>query len=182
MNKNHFNILILLFILTCSHTVAQTKGQFVFSYTFGLVSKGIFSVKYFPIDGYATEVHGGILPGLYNCGIAVHRYFDIQRPNTFIQIGIANFGGFPEGVNFDDSTSVDSVVSFGSTMWGINFGLGREFKSGDDIGFFAGGPTYILTRKVTYYNKRSKQSYEEEEMIGNWLGFIEGGQSHYSKK
>ncbi len=185
LNKNNsskfFCLLILILILNINDVVAQRKGEVVFGLSIGLISKGILSIKYFPADGFAIELHGGVVPGLYNVGLALHNYFDLERPNTFMEVGIANFGGMPEGVDMD-STSADTIVSLGASIWGINLGFGREFISGSDVYFFAGGPTYILDRRINYLNTRTREFFDEEEMTLKWIGFIEGGQSYYRKK
>ncbi|QQS36271.1 MAG: hypothetical protein IPM56_18860 [Ignavibacteriales bacterium] len=174
-----FSIFFIV-LLNVNELPAQRKGDVVFGFSFGLVSKGIFSIKYFPVNGFAIELHGGVLPGFYNYGFALHNYFDLERPNTFIELGISNFGGMPEGVDMD-SASADSVVSLGASNWGINMGLGREFVSGGDIYFFAGGPTYIFDRSVSYLNTRTREHFEEEEEM-RWFGFVEFGISYYAKK
>jgi hypothetical protein len=183
-NKYSLNALYLFFFilfLNTNYILAQRKGKVVFGISIGLVSKGILSIKYFPVNGFAIEVHSGILPGLYNYGLALHRYFDLQRPNTFMEVGIANFGGMPEGVDMD-STSVDTIVSLGASNWGINLGFGREFVSGSDVYFFAGGPTYILDRYVNYLNTRTGEYFDKKEITLKWFGFIEAGESYYPKK
>jgi len=177
---NAFCLFSLILFLNTNDLLAQRKGEVVFGMSIGLVSKGLLSIKYFPVDGFAVELHGGVLPGLYNCGFALHKYFDLERPNTFIEIGIANFGGMPEGVDMD-STSIDSVIALGTSNWGINLGFGREFVSGSDVYFFAGGPTYILNSYVNYLNTRTREYFDKEEITLRWFGFIEGGQSYYPK-
>ncbi len=172
--------IFFLVYLNVNDLQAQRKGDVVFGFSIGFVSKGILSIKYFPVDGFAIEIHGGVLPGFYNFGFAFHNYFDLDRPNIFIELGVANFGGLPEGVDMD-STSADSVVSLGASNWGLNMGLGREFLSGGDIYFFAGGPTYIFDRSVSYLNTRTREHFEEEEEM-RWFGFVEGGRSYYPKK
>jgi hypothetical protein len=178
---NTFCLFFLFLFLNTNVAFAQRKGDVVFGMSIGLVSKGLLSIKYFPLDGFAIELHGGIVPGFYNYGLALHHYFDLERPNTFMQIGIANFGGMPEGIDMD-STSADTIVGLGASMWGINVGFGREFISGSDVYFFAAGPTYIINRYMSYLNTSTQEYSEKEELTSRWMGFIEGGQSYYRKK
>lgn len=108
-NTKIFYFVIIFLALIANNVTPQNKGDVVFSISFGFASKGNFSIKYFPIDRYALEIHGGAIPHSLLNGMAFHYYFDVDRPNTFIQLGIVNFMGF-NLVDFD-STETDTLVS-----------------------------------------------------------------------
>ncbi|MBK8945763.1 MAG: hypothetical protein IPM32_10920 [Ignavibacteriae bacterium] len=183
MKKKYLNnlfFLLMFFLLTNnSNVIAQRKGEVVFGVSLGIISKGFLSLKYFPVDGNAIEIHGGILPGLYNYGLALHHYFDLSRPNSFIQIGISNFGGISENISDDTTNNIDTL---GSSILGINIGFGREFTSEKEVYFFAGGPTFVIDKHINCFDRKSNKYFEEQELDFGLIGFIEVGRSFYPKK
>jgi len=106
----------------------------------------------------------------------------MKRPNTFIQIGVSNFGGFLAESSDTISMVDDSIAINQTSVWGINGGLGREFSSGE-VYFLAGGITYILNKSANYTNINSKESFDKEEELGTRLNFFfEAGKSQYPQK
>jgi len=175
-------LLLMILILGSNYSLPQRKGDVVFSFSIGFFSKGGLSIKIFPIDAYAIELHGGIFPGFYNYGFALHHHLDMKRPNTFIQIGVSNFGGFLAESSDTISMVDDSIAINQTSVWGINSGLGREFSSGE-VYFLAGGITYILNKSANYTNINSKESFDKEEELGTRLNFFfEAGKSQYPQK
>lgn len=184
INKIRIKVFILLFIfiLSSNYSLSQRQGDVVFSFSIGFFSKGGLSIKIFPIDAYAIEIHGGIFPGFYNYGFALHHHLDLQRPNTFIQIGISNFGGFLAESTDTISMVNDSIAINQTSIWGINGGIGREFFSGD-VYFLDGGMTYVLNKYANYTNINSNESFDREEEIDTrLLFFFEAGKSQYPQK
>jgi hypothetical protein len=175
-------LLLMILVLGSNYSLPQTKGDVVLSISVGFFSKGGLSLKIFPVDAYAIELHGGIFPGFYNYGFALHHHLDKKRPNTFIQIGVSNFGGFLAESSDTISMVNDSIAINQTSVWGINGGLGREFSSGE-VYFLAGGITYILNKYAYYTNINTKKSFDrEEELDTRLILFFEVGQSNYAKK
>lgn len=166
---------------------AQHKGQFIISLGVGIPSKGVFAIKYFPVDYYAIEIFAGGMPGLINYGASIHHYFDAKDPNTYVQIGIAKFGNPGEGLGVphgreDEFARKDTFVTESTSNIGINLGIGREFISDTNKYYFAFGPVYILNRKITKFNYFKKEQVEAVDDSLKWLGFFEGGINFYLNK
>ena len=179
-----FKILIisLCLLLTANNILSQKKGDVVLSISLGLFSRGLLSAKVFPVDNFAIELHGGLLPTtpIYNYGVALHTYFDTDRPNLFMLVGVSNFGSlFGTAI---DSTDNGLIMSNGVSMTALNIGFGREFYSNGKVHYFDLGPTYLLSSTYEYTNLETGENIIDESIPYRWLGFFEYGWSKYQKK
>ncbi len=167
-----------LFVFS-SRAEAQFRGDWAFSIGFGLPKGGIMSVKYFPVDRVGIEIHGGAIPHILNYGLGLHLHLSTDRPNTMLSLDLSKISGF-SSYGPKDSLAIDTTIVTGATTSILSVGLGREFDSARDAGYFLLGPTYVLSRKEYLYNRAYGDSLRDA-LSFRWIAFVEGGKVVYAK-
>ncbi len=171
-------ILTILFFL--QYLCGQYKGDIVFAVGFGLPKGGVLSLRYYPADKIALEIHGGMVPHIANYGFGVLVHSSEERPSTTIAFDLTRIMGWNS--RFDkDSLSGDTTVVTSVAAWGLNLGIGREFKENEDLLYLVLGPTYLLKRIEYVYNPKSGPA-SRQTPVNSWLGFLEAGTIHTRSK
>lgn len=180
-------LMVINLLLSTSQSFCQNQGDLILSFSFGLLTKGGISLKYFVEDGVALELCGGAMPHVYNYGIYLNFYPELKSERAYYVVGLARFGGFsylPYDTEEIFDANPDTLLQRGVSLTGVRFGMGfekvKEKRDANGKLFYnnyygAFGATYSFKEEIRFLNKENQAILKEPHKKRRWSMFVEGG-------
>ena len=145
MNKKFSHAIVFLMILAVNCS-GQLKRDLQLSLGLGFPKGIIVSAKYFPVDDFAVEIHGGAIPNLMNFGFGFHYYLSsYDSPNTFVSAQMTLMEAWK-----GDVANRNDVEAKGFSISLIDVGLGWQNDSATRRFYVLFGPA------VAFIQERSR--------------------------
>ncbi|GEM_PF-5504991 len=193
LHKKIFLFFLTSMFLFAHQAYCQKKGDLTLSFSFGLLTKGGITLKYFFADRVGLELCAGAMPHIYNYGLYLNFYPQIKEERIYYLVGVGRFGGFSP-LPFDSGdifkTHPDTLFLRGADLTGITLGMGFEKlkEKRDENGklfynnyYGAVGPTYFFRKKTRYINKENEIIFREPDKKRGWSMFFEVGYGAFFK-